>query len=110
LIIPLLPQFLRPVITRVVETSSPFPQLFRLLDVIVLYFADGLYPPEHIEVALKDAFRDKRGILDVSYTTASRTRVGLLATTVGKRPYSHIFTNYNGVGDCEEASSIPRTT
>jgi hypothetical protein len=75
--------------------------------VIVSYFADGLYPPEHIEAALKEAFGNERAISDVSHATASGTIVGLPAATVSKRPRSRIFTNYNGIGDREEALGKP---
>ncbi|KAJ0100665.1 hypothetical protein J7T55_002025 [Diaporthe amygdali] len=103
LIIPFLPRFLRPLVAQVVGSSGPFPGLFRLLDVIVSYFADGLYPPQHIEAALKEAFGNEKSISDVSHAARNGTLVGLPAATVSKRPRSRIFTNYNGVGDREEA-------
>lgn len=40
----------------------------------------------------------------VSHATASGTLLGLPAATVSKRPCSRIFTNYNGVGDRDEAT------
>ncbi|KAH8753260.1 hypothetical protein F5883DRAFT_432473, partial [Diaporthe sp. PMI_573] len=107
LIIPFLPRFLRPLVAQITGSSGPLPGLFRFLDVIVSYFADGLYPPEHIEAALKEAFGNERAISDVSHATASGTIVGLPAATVSKRPRSRIFTNYNGIGDREEALGKP---
>ncbi|KAF1366149.1 hypothetical protein EJ07DRAFT_170934 [Lizonia empirigonia] len=38
-------------------------------------------------------------ILDVSYTTATGTRVGLLVATVSRHPSYRVFTNYNEVGE-----------
>lgn len=109
LIIPFLPQFLRPLVAQMVGRSGPLPGLFRFLDMIVSYFADGLYPPDYIEAALKEVFGNERALLDVSHATASGTLVGLPAATVSKRPRSRIFTNYNGIGEREKALGKPAT-
>jgi hypothetical protein len=62
----------------------------------ISFLFDGLYPAEHIEAALKEAFGDRR-ILDYSYATSIGARVGLLVATVCE-PSRRLFTNYNGVG------------
>ncbi len=76
-----------------------FPFLPRALELLVSYFADGIYPPENIEAALKQVFGTDRSILDYSDATATGTRVGLPVATVDERPSCRIFTNYNGVGE-----------
>ncbi|KAF1948543.1 patatin-like phospholipase-like protein [Byssothecium circinans] len=75
------------------------PFLPRVLELLISYFADGLYPPENIEAALKQVFGANRSILDASHATATGTRVGLPVATVDKKPSCRIFTNYNGVGE-----------
>lgn len=90
-----------------VGRSSPLPSLFRFLDVIVLYFANGLYPLDHIEAALKEAFENETALLDVLHAMASGILVGLPAAIVSKRPCRCIFTNYNGIGERIEALGKP---
>ena len=75
------------------------PILRRLLELIIPYLTDGLYPPKNIEAALKQVFGDDRGILDFSYATSTGTRIGLPVATVDDKPSRHIFTNYNGIGE-----------
>jgi hypothetical protein len=75
------------------------PFLPRILELLISYFADGLYPPENIEAALKQVFGTDRSILDYSHATATGTRVGLPVATVNEKPSCRIFTNYNGVGE-----------
>jgi hypothetical protein len=75
------------------------PFLPRPLELLISYFADGLYPPENIEAALKQVFGTNRSILDYSHATTTGTRVGLPVATVDEKPSCRIFTNYNGVGE-----------
>lgn len=74
------------------------PFLKRTLEFLMAYFADGLYPPENIEAALKQVFGTK-SVLNYSHATSTGTLVGLPAATVHDKPSCHIFTNYNGVGE-----------
>jgi hypothetical protein len=74
----------------------------RILELLISYFTDGLYPPENIEVALKQVFGTSRSILDYSHATETGTRVGLPVATVDDKPSCRIFTNYNGVGERAE--------
>lgn len=78
---------------------SKIPLVPRLVEYLISYFADGLYPPENIEAALKHVFGTEKGILDYSHATSTGTRVGLPVATVDDQPSSRIFTNYNGVGE-----------
>jgi hypothetical protein len=75
------------------------PFLPRILELLISYLSDGIYPPEHIEEALKQVFGANRGILDYSHATTTGTRVGLPVATVDEKPSCRIFTNYNGVGE-----------
>ena len=77
------------------------PFLPNLLEALISYFADGLYPPENIEAALKQAFGG-RSILDYSHATSTGTRIGIPVATVDGKPSRRIFTNYNGVGEREK--------
>jgi hypothetical protein len=80
----------------------PFvPFLSRVHKLVKTYLADGLYPAEHIETALKEVFGIDRSILDFSHATSIGTRVGLPVATI-REPSSCIFTNYNGVGSREQ--------
>lgn len=80
-----------------VPVISHIPILSRLLKFIISYLADGLYPADDLEAALKDVFGSDRGLLDYSYATAIGAKVGFTATTVLDTDCC-IFTNYNGVG------------
>lgn len=97
--IPFLPRRLNILASQVAERFYPFSYVIRLLELLVSYFADGLYPPEHIEAALKQAFGTERSILDISHATTSGTLVGLPVATVNDKPSCRIFTNYNGAGE-----------
>jgi hypothetical protein len=79
--------------------ASKIPIFRNLIELMISYFADGLYPPGNIESALKQAFSDCKSILDVSYATTTGTRIGLPVATVDGSPSRRIFTNYNGVGE-----------
>ncbi|KAE9969413.1 hypothetical protein EG328_006861 [Venturia inaequalis] len=81
------------------RTVSKIPIFRNFIELLISYFADGLYAPKNIESALKQVFGDDRSILDVSHATTTGTRVGLPVATVGGTPSRRIFTNYNGVGD-----------
>jgi hypothetical protein len=78
---------------------SNLPFLPRIVELLISYLADGIYPPENIEAALKQVFGANRGILDFSHATTTGTRVGLPVATVDEKPSCRIFTNYNGVGE-----------
>ena len=84
----------------------PVPFLRNILELLVSLFADGLYPPENIEAALKRAFGASRSILDFSHATLTGTRVGLPVATTNESPSCRIFTNYNGVGERSESQGI----
>jgi phage tail protein X len=75
------------------------PFLPRILELLISYLADGIYPPGNIEAALKQVFGANRGILDYSHATTTGIRVGLPVATVDEKPSYRIFTNYNGVGE-----------
>ena len=77
------------------------PFLSRVHEILKTYLADGLYPAENIEAALKEVFGIDRSILDASHATSIGTRVGLPVATI-REPSSCIFTNYNGVGSREQ--------
>jgi hypothetical protein len=77
--------------------SFPYrPGAFKLT---ASYFADGLYSAETLDSVLKEALNAEKHILDVSYATATGTRVGLLVATVSRNPSYRVFTNYNEVGE-----------
>jgi len=78
---------------------SKIPIFRSLIEFLISYFADGLYAPGNIEMALKQVFGNDRSILDVSHATTTGTRIGLPVATVGGTPSRRIFTNYNGVGE-----------
>lgn len=94
-----LPCFIRRSVAYFANTIPPFPVLLRGIEFLLSYFADGLYPPHHIEKALKEVFGAERGILDWSYATSTGTRVGLPVATIDAKPSCRLFTNYNGVGE-----------
>lgn len=73
------------------------PILSSMLELLISYWADGLYPAENIEAALKEVFGTDKSILDYSHATSTGTRIGLPVATIGE-PSRCIFTNYNGVG------------
>jgi hypothetical protein len=75
------------------------PFVPRIVDLLISYLADGIYPPKNIEAALKQIFGADRSILDYSHATTTGTRVGLPVATADEKPSSRIFTNYNGVGE-----------
>ncbi|KAH8650337.1 acyl transferase/acyl hydrolase/lysophospholipase [Tricladium varicosporioides] len=77
------------------------PFLSRVHGLLKTFLADGLYPTENIEAALKEVFGIDRSILDSSHATTIGTRVGLPVATI-REPSSCIFTNYNGVGSREQ--------
>jgi hypothetical protein len=77
------------------------PFLSRVHKLLKTYLADGLYPVENIEAALKEVFGINRSILDCLYATFIGTRVGLPIATI-RELSSCIFTNYNGVGSREQ--------
>lgn len=72
------------------------PFLSWIVQLLVAYSCDGLYPASHIEAALKEAYGNG-SILDSSYATSIGAKVGLTVATVGD-PTLCMFTNYNGVG------------
>lgn len=76
---------------------SQIPILSRIQELLITYLADSLYPADNLEAALKDVFGSDRGIMDCSHATATRTKVGMPATTI-PGTLSCIFTNYNRVG------------
>jgi hypothetical protein len=74
------------------------PILSRIHELLASYLADGLYPAENIEAALKEVFGTEKSILDYSHATSTGTRVGLPVATIRDPSSCCIFTNYNGVG------------
>jgi hypothetical protein len=76
---------------------SRIPIVAHILEFLMSYLADGLYPADDLEAALKDVFGDNRSILDHSHATAIGAKVGLPVTTILETDPC-IFTNYNGVG------------
>lgn len=78
------------------------PFFSRIQEVLLSYFADGLYPAKNIEAALKEVFGAGRSILDSSYATSAGTRIGLPVATIQEKPSCRIFTNYNGVGERDQ--------
>jgi hypothetical protein len=52
----------------------------------ISYLADGLYSAETLNSVLKEALNADKHILDVSYATATGTRVGLLVATLSRHP------------------------
>ncbi|KAH9905226.1 FabD/lysophospholipase-like protein [Xylariomycetidae sp. FL2044] len=95
--LPFLPRIVKSFMRDLAHKFHPFPTLFRFVDLLISYLADGLYPRKPIEDVLKHAFGTERNILQCTYATLTGTRVGLPVATVGKKPSSRIFTNYNGV-------------
>jgi hypothetical protein len=81
---------------------SKVPIFRNFIELMISYFADGLYAPENIEAALKQVFGIDKSILDVSHATTAGIRIGLPVATVGGTPSRRIFTNYNGVGERAE--------
>lgn len=77
------------------------PLLSRVQELLLSYFADGLYSAKNIEAALKEVFGTHATILDCSYATTAGTRIGLPVATVQEKPSCRIFTNYNGIGERE---------
>jgi hypothetical protein len=82
------------------------PFISRIYELAKSYLADGLYPAENIEAALKAVFGKDKSILDYSYATSIGARVGLPVATI-REPLSCIFTNYNGVGTRDEDQGKP---
>lgn len=80
------------------RSSLNIPLLSRAFELTASYLADGLYSAENLEAVVKDALSADKHILDVSYATATGTRVGLPVATVSEHPSYRVFTNYNGVG------------
>jgi hypothetical protein len=76
---------------------SRIPVLSHIVQFLVSYLADGLYPAHHLEGALKEVFGSEMGILDYSHATAIGAKVGIPVTTVLETD-SCLFTNYNGTG------------
>jgi hypothetical protein len=73
--------------------------LSRAFKLTASYLANSLYFAETLYSVLKEALNADKHILDVSYTTATGTRVGLLVATVSRHPLYRVFTNYNEVGE-----------
>ncbi|CAK7238176.1 hypothetical protein SEUCBS140593_010402 [Sporothrix eucalyptigena] len=94
-----LPPLVTLLLSHLIDGLSPLLLLVRTAQLLASYFSDGLYRPEGIEAALREAFGAERNILDVSHATASGTRLGLPVATVQDKPSCRVFTNYNGVGD-----------
>jgi hypothetical protein len=62
------------------------------------YLADGVYPVDNIESALREVFGSEKGILDYSYTTSIGPGIGLPVTIIRDTLLCN-FTNYNEVGN-----------
>lgn len=77
--------------------SLGIPLFSQVLDLIISYFADGRYPADKLEAALREALGSDQNILDCSKATETGTRVGLPVTTIRDTSIC-VFTNYNGVG------------
>ena len=103
---PLLPRFVKHLISFS-DRLYPLSFLLRSLELLISYFADGLYPSENIDAALKQAFGTTKSILDFSHAVATGTRIGLPVATTGDTPSCRIFTNYNGVGERSKDQGKP---
>jgi hypothetical protein len=77
------------------------PFLSRVHELLKSYLADGMYPAENIQAALKEVFGTDRSILDSSHATSIGTRVGLLVSTI-REPARRILTNYDRAGSREQ--------
>jgi hypothetical protein len=73
------------------------PIVSNLQEFAASIFADGLYPAENIETALKEVFGIDNSILDPSYATAIGAKIGVPVATIQDSSYC-MFTNYNGIG------------
>ncbi len=93
-----LPHTVRLLLPHVLRGLSPLDVVARIASLLVAYLADGIYRPEGLEAALKEAFGTHRSLLAVSHATANGTRIGLPVATVHDKPVCKVFTNYNGVG------------
>jgi hypothetical protein len=80
---------------------SCIPIISHIQKFLISYLADGVYPTENIESALKEVFGSERSILDYSYATSIGAKIGLPVTTI-RDTLPCIFTNYNGVGNREQ--------
>lgn len=96
--IPLLSKFIQTFLSSFTDTVPLLPILRKALKLSMSYYANGIYPPEHIEEALTQVFGKERTILDVSHATSTGTLVGLPVATASETPSRRIFTNYNGIG------------
>lgn len=88
---------------------NPGPDLVNLsfiLKWIYLILFGRLYSARGIKNALKRVFEDTT-MGNQSYATTIGTGIGILAANV-EQPSTHVFTNYNGVGDARVSYFIPR--
>jgi len=85
---------------------SRIPILSHILEFVISYLADGLYPTHDLEAALKEVFGTDRSFLDHSHASAIGAKVGLPVTTI-LLDTDYIFTNYNGVGQRPQDCGIP---
>lgn len=104
--LPFFPSVLRRSLARLFDCFAPFPQLRRLIDLLIWLCTDGLYSPANIEEALRLTY-GARGMLDISHASSTGTRVGLPVATIDKKPLERIFTNYNGVGERHKDQGNP---
>lgn len=79
------------------RVSFHIPLISRIVEIMLSYFTDGLYPARNVDTVLKDWVTNK-SILDCSYATSTGTKIGLPVATVSNHPSYRFFTNYNGVG------------
>ncbi|PVH90608.1 FabD/lysophospholipase-like protein [Periconia macrospinosa] len=80
------------------RVSPRIPLISRMVEIVLSYFTDGLYPAGNVDTVLKDWVTNK-SILDCSYATSTGTKIGLPVATVSNHPSYRFFTNYNGVGE-----------
>ncbi|KKY29202.1 putative patatin-like phospholipase [Phaeomoniella chlamydospora] len=78
-----------------IPVLSQIPFISHFLILLASLLADGVYPPEDLEAALKNVFDSARGIQDYSYAMAIGAKIGIPVTTIMETDFC-LFTNYNG--------------
>lgn len=71
------------------------PYLPKALESLMTIFTDCLYPTNHVESALKEAYGSRQGLLEMPRALSFGTRVGIPVAAV-RGPSLCLFTSYNG--------------
>ncbi|KAH8653619.1 hypothetical protein BX600DRAFT_526837 [Xylariales sp. PMI_506] len=87
------------------KPAYPFFLFFFMLKWIHLFLFGYLYSGEGIESALKEVFGDKK-MTGPSYAASIGTKIGILTTSIVP-PVTHLFTNYNGIGNERTGYIVP---